>query len=360
MRFHENHIYVIVEMGGRTSLWILDSGASSTCIDDGFADELGLERRGSFEGVGAGSTVTVSFVALPAFRVGGIEFISQKAVSINIAPLFEKTSDLEISGILGYDFLSRFVTRIDYAAQELTFYDPEQFEYSGDGTIVEAMLVGNTFTVPVSVDGESAGRWSVDLGASGESFHYPFAAEHGLLERDGVDRMAFGAGGSIEKRGVLFDTIELAGFTVGRPAIGMPKQDLVGAFGRSEVSGNLGNALFRRFVLYLDYARQEVIVERGEDFERHVPLDRSGIQVWRPEPGIIGVLFVAPGTPAADAGFTEGDVVTAVNGIPVELFAGLSALRELLRGEPGARYDFEVIRDGQTQSITIELAKLLE
>ena len=39
MRYQEKHIFVVVEMAGHQGLWILDSGASATCIDERFARE---------------------------------------------------------------------------------------------------------------------------------------------------------------------------------------------------------------------------------------------------------------------------------------------------------------------------------
>ena len=64
--------------------------------------------------------------------------------------------------------------------------------------------------------------------------------------------------------------------------------------------------------------------------------------------------------PNVPIGGRHGDVIISINGIPVEYFAGLSAIRELLRREPGTSYEFEVVRDGQTEHISVELAKLLE
>lgn len=162
------------------------------------------------------------------------------------------------------------------------------------------------------------------------------------------------------KNAVLFDSIEVAGFAVDRPVIGVPREELVGAFGSSEISGNLGNSFFRRFVLYLDYVHQDVIFERGEDLEAAFPFDRSGLQIWWGEPGVVEVLHAAPGGPAASAGVENGDVITAINGIPAEYFAGLSAIRELLRSEPGTTYEIDALRDGEAVRFTMTLAGILE
>jgi hypothetical protein len=358
-QFIENHIFVPVTVGCRERLWVLDTGASMSVIDSGFAGELGLELSGSMAGEGAGNAVQVSFATLPPFTLSGVEFDEQNVAAIDIAGLFRKTSDIEIAGILGYDFLSRFVSRVDFAAEVLTLYDPGTFTYEGDGVVLDAPLMGNIFTVPVTVDGKYGGRWTLDLGASSVSFGYPFALQNGLLSRRGVRGVGFGAGGRLERRISRFESIEMAGFRVQRPVISLPVGEVKGAFGSADVTGNLGNDFLRRFVLTLDYVDQKVIVERGADFDHVFPRDRSGLALWRPEDDEIRVLFASPGTPADRAGFRENDVVVSVNGIPVGQLDGLSAFRELTRAAAETEYTVTVERDGKTLDLRLVLEDLL-
>ncbi|MFH1865700.1 MAG: aspartyl protease family protein, partial [Candidatus Eisenbacteria bacterium] len=301
--FIENHVFLPVTINCREALWVLDSGASSSVIDRGYAQELGLEMSGEITGQGAGNTVEVAFTTLPPFGVRGIEFEEQQVATLEFVDLFRRISDLEVVGILGYDFLSRFVTKVDYANEMLTFYDPEAFEYTGDGTVLDAPLRENLFTVEASVDGVHSGRWMLDLGAGGMTFHAPYARAHDLGSREGVYGVGFGAGGRIMHYRSVYETVEFAGHTLPRPRISMAgyDEDIKGAFSGGELVGNLGNTLFRHFVLYLDYANQQVLVEKGDDFGATFPWDASGLQLWRPDE-VCEVLYVSPGTPADEAG----------------------------------------------------------
>lgn len=358
-KFLADHIFIPVNIQGQERLWALDSGASMSVIDSVYGAELGLKAEGDMKGVGAGKTLQVSFVNLPPFCIPGIEFEAQKAATAGfLKPYAHRHFGFEVVGILGYDFLSRFVTKIDYASETLSFYDPETFQYNGKGMVLDAPLMGNTFSLPVTVDGKYQGRWSLDLGAGGVSFHYPFAEEHGLLDTKGIDGLGFGAGGASGKRTVEFETIEWAGHTLDNPLIDMPLQQGEGAFRRTEVIGNLGNSLFRHFVLYLDYERQQVIIEQGENFEHLFPRDKSGLQVVLSEEDDVEIVFVAPGTPASDAGFQIGDVMTAVNGIETDYLGGLLAIRELLRNEAGTTYKISVKRDSEEKKLTVKLRDL--
>jgi hypothetical protein len=358
-QFLERHIFLPVTVGGRQGLWVLDSGASSSVIDREFAESLGLELSGEMLGQGAGNTVDVAFTTLPPFSIDGIDFEEQQVAVIDFVDLFRRIADIEVVGILGYDFLSRFVTKVDYANESLVFYDPAAFEYAGDGVVLDAPLRENLFTVEVTVDDVHTGRWMLDLGAGGMTFHSPYAREHDLRSRPGVYGVGFGAGGRIMHHRSKYESVEFAGFTLAAPRISSAGSDeqVEGAFSGGELIGNLGSTLFRHFVLYLDYERQQVIVEKGDDFDREFPWDKSGLQLWRPEDAV-EVLYVSPGTPAEEAGFAEGDVVLTIDGAPVEELGGLLDYRELLRADAGTTYTFGVERSGDSMELELILRDL--
>lgn len=355
------HIFIPVYVNGKEELWLLDSGAGMSVLDSAYAEELGIESEGRIKGSGAGNQLEFSFVKAPPFSLEGIEFDSQRMVSSGfLRPYTYRHFGFSSDGILGYDFLSRFVTRIDYANELISFYDPEQFSYEGSGTVVNAPIVGNTFTMPVTIDGKYTGTWSLDLGAGTCNFHYPYAEANGLLDREGVAGLGFGAGGSLPERTVKFESLELAGFTISDPTVDLTLEDVGGAFGRSEIDGNLGSTVFRHLVLYLDYERQQVIVEKGDNFGKDFPEDKSGMQLIMSPESKIEVVFVAPDTPASKAGLKEGDVILSINDTDSDALGGLLATRELFKKDPGTKYQISLLRDGQEKQITLELENLFD
>ena len=360
-RFIENHIYVPVEVAGVERQWILDTGAGASVIDEGFAGELGLaEAEGEVTAVGAGGAVAASFVTVPGFEVAGMELDGQPMVALGITQLMRRNTGTEPAGILGHDFLSRFVTRIDYAAQTVTFYRPGEFEYEGEGAALPMTFTCNIPAVEMTVEDSCRGMWRLDIGASFSTFHQQSAARYRLAERPGVDRMAGAVGGLQRVRLVRFDHAELAGTRVEGPVIAVPLEEPVGALAVAELDGTLGNSILRNFTVYLDYPGQRVVLEKGGDFGTPFVLDRSGLQVVRSDSGGYQVQYVAADTPAAAAGFLAGDEVIAVGGRSPEEVGGLSALRELMRAEPGTRYRFRVRRAGEDVELELVLAELLD
>ena len=89
----------------------LDSGAQITMIDPSLAAELHLDTQGAAVVAGAGSRQSASFAQLDLVEAGSHAVGKQKVLVYDLQNL--RSSDLQIQGILGEDFLEHFNMLID-------------------------------------------------------------------------------------------------------------------------------------------------------------------------------------------------------------------------------------------------------
>ncbi|MFZ1947048.1 MAG: aspartyl protease family protein [bacterium] len=356
-RFIEGHLFIPVVVNGVERLWILDTGASVTVVDRSFADAIGLKGEGDITGVASGGNVSVSFATLPPFEVKGIRFKEQTVAVIDFGSLIRRLG-VDIGGVLGFDFLSRFVTRVDYANEMVSLYDPERFEYDGPGRAVDVHLKESVFEVRAVLDGAHAGTWLFDIGAGLVSLDGRYALREGYAGNRGVVKMGHGAASEYQIKVVRADSLQLAGFTVYEPLVNFNYGGTDSVFTADNLGG-LGNSLFRHFIVYVDYSGERVILEKGEKFNQAWPEDKSGLGVgWTAGRDGVEVLYVSPDTPAAAAGFEKGDIIRSVGGVAVEPADGVLRVRELLRGPAGTAYDVMTERAGRETTLTLTLADL--
>jgi len=356
-QFIGNHLFIPVVVGCKERLWVLDTGASMTVISKKFAEELGLELQGDMKGAGAGGTVAISFTTLPPYSVKGIKFKEQQVAAMDMDEL-NRIIGLDLAGILGYDFLSRFVTKVDYANELVSFYDPATFKYEGPGTALDVHMKQSVFETTATLDGVHSGTWLFDLGAGSVSLEPPYAEREKFTGRKGVVSLGRGAGHTFPNKSIKCDSIQLGGFTVYSPRVGFA---LAGSESgpTADRIGLLGNNLFRNFVVYCDYANERVVLEKGARFNQPWPEDRSGLQLaWTTDRKAVEILYVSEGTPAEKAGFLAGDILKTINGIDVDLLDGVVGVREVLTEKAGTRYDIVVGRGGQEKKLRLTLAEL--
>jgi hypothetical protein len=354
--FAENNIFLKIKIKDDESLWLLDSGASMSVIDKDYADSLGVKSSGNIKGFGFGANFDLQFVTIPSFSIQGVEFGKQKIFSF--ANLAEKFHEPVCFGILGYDFLSRFVVKIDYANQKLSIYDPIHFKYSGNGTIIDAPLKSRTFTIPMTIDNKYSGRWSIDLGSFNTSFYFPFASCNNLSDLKGIDRISRGMGGEYMEKTVQFESLKIGGFVIKNPLICIPYKEKSGASLVGELVGNIGNSTLRHFQIYLDYEKQQILLEQGENFNKNFPEDKSGMIIGRTEQGQPEIVFISSGSPGDRAGFKEGDIIISINRKKLENNSGIHQIIRLLREDAGTKHNFVIMRDGKTKTIQLVLEDL--
>jgi hypothetical protein len=150
-------VFVEVSINGGSAMkFILDSGAESTVINSSRLSKLGLTATGKFA-AGAGEAVELSYVAGVTFTLPGVTLANQVVASIPLDQL-EPLLGKPIDGILGYDFLSRFVVELDWKAKKMWLHDRESYRHTGTGGRVALTLEGSTPEADASITCPAASR----------------------------------------------------------------------------------------------------------------------------------------------------------------------------------------------------------
>jgi predicted aspartyl protease len=358
--YRSRHVFLPVRLTGADGelLFLVDSGASMTVIDSSLAADMRLPVGGKMPGAGAGGMADFSLTHVPGFSIAGIKFSGQTAITFPVAGLMRTFEETEIGGILGYDFLSRFVTTIDYERERITFFDPDSFAYRPGEEALEAPLVHNVFSLPVSIDGME-GAFLLDTGANSSLIMGSFAEKTGLATgRRTLTTAIRGAGG--DERAVLcrFDSLRIGRTTLAKPVL-LITSSAQGISALESVNGIIGNDILERFMVTLDYGRQRVLLvpngRIGDPFYR----DRSGLQLARREDRSIVVVTLVPGSPADEAGLRPGDILIALDGRKASEFESVRDIMKLFEASEGTEYRIDISRSKNPMQVALRLANYI-
>lgn len=136
--------------GSRPLRFLVDTGANPFLLDIGVLEEAGLEMP-QMRGVDViGGQVEAG--SLPSVRVSidELDLPSERFVVLPLAPLSDYVG-VEVHGVLGYDFLERYVVDLDYEAHRIRFYKQGSVEIPPSFTEVSVSFDGHHATLPVRV-----------------------------------------------------------------------------------------------------------------------------------------------------------------------------------------------------------------
>jgi PDZ domain/Aspartyl protease len=355
-RLLNNHIYVQAMVDGQGPFtFIVDSGGHSL-ISPELVKRLGLKAVGEFQGSGAGEgTATTGFVDIPDIALGAAHLRGQVGFATQVYP--PSIEGITVDGMVGFELIRRFATRIDYGARTITFTDPARFRPTDAGDPIPFLFYdhlpqvrGFIADLPARLDIDTGSRSELDVTG-------PFVAAHDLRARfaPGVTAVTgWGVGGKVSSY-----VARLPSLTIGDQTIERPVADLDsvkgGAFSDSNVDGNIGGGVLQRFVVTLDYAHQTLWLKPLVPPPADVgTFDRAGMWINTGPDGYL-VVDVTPGGPAAQAGIAVGDIITTLNNHPAAP-ADLSAARILLRtSPPGSKVTLELRHAGDARQVVLTL-----
>src|SRR6266404_2523413 len=353
-----NLVLVRLRVNNSRPLWFLFSTASTSVIDTRIAKELGLPVQGkeALGGIEAGLIPGIS-LGLP-----GVTALNLTVASLPL-DFLSSIMGRAIAGTIGYDFISRFVIEVDYAAKKINVHAPATYRYSGSGNFLPIKFIDKRPFVPVKItmEGRKAveGMFDLETGSSGVMVvQRSFAEAHQLLNSTKGFRLGNvgGVGGSMSR------TLQgrVRNIQVGRFVINNPVVVFRQAQGeKADGDGQIGGEVLRRFRLILDYSRLRMILEPNKHLAESVEVDMGGFELVAEGADLktLTINEVLANSPAAEAGLQEEDELTAINGRLVTEFS-LEQIRQMLKQE-GKEYVLKLKRGSQALQVKLKTRRLI-
>lgn len=355
-RLLNNHVYVEAMVNGKGPYtFIVDTGGH-TLLSPRVVKEVGLESVGEAATSGAGEkTETSGYAHYREIAVGKARLRDQVGFTIQI---YEPSIEgIQVDGMIGFEYFSRFAVQLDYGAHTMTTTQFAHFDGKDAGTAVPFKFYDHLPQVSGAIDDLPA-LFDIDTGSRSEiDITGPFVARHKLRDKyvKGVSAITgWGVGGPSRSHVARIPSLTFHGTKVDDVVAGLSEAK-GGSFSDPSYDGNIGSGFLKRFVVTFDYAHQVMYLKRlapqPVDAGR---FDRSGMWI-NAATDAYEIKSIAANSPAAQAGLAEGDLITSLNGQRA-VAEHLSDARSMLRSLPaGTEVSVTFMRGGSEHRTTLEL-----
>jgi hypothetical protein len=358
-----NHIILQVQVNGHAPIgFLVDTGDGAETINTPRATAFGLSSYGSTAAYGGGNLAQFSYASGATFTFPGMELHNQHVDMLDQTGL-EKALGVPLGGLLGYDFLSRFIVEIDYEAKIMTLHKPSTWHYTGYGTVVPITFDSGIpyFEAQISVPSQPdiPAHMCMDFGAADTmTFNSPFVHDHNLIQLAGTDTRVLKAAGlenqffaQSNMRGHI-DVFRLGGLVAHAIPVSL-SANTSGAYSDDVFDGTVGEGIYARYHVFLDYPHHRAIFEPTANSAAPFPGRKTyGLSLIASGDDLhtFIVTEIRAGSPAQKSGFLKGDIISGFDDKPATTFTLAQLRGALLR--TGETHDFEILRAGKRTSIT--------
>lgn len=358
--FVRHTVFVPVRVNGsKTFLFELDSVAATSSLDPERATQLGISLQTASSTSDSHGAMQNAVLELP-----GLQIPMTSLPAISRRKFAEQTGQPSL-GVLGKDFFDRVVIEVDYVRQTVQLYDPSVFTYSGPGKSFPVSFAGETPLLRAKA--EILGHKTVDadfvLDTALDSAIVFYRAFTDAERISAAHFKTVSASYPEIDDGAKILLGRLKGFQIGPYTVESPvavfSQSNSSATANKKIAGAIGSDFLRRFTVIFDFPHQRIILEPNLQFNHSADEDMSGLSLIAKGANLktFEIVQVQPGTPAADAGIRQGDVIVAVDDEAAADLT-LAAIRDLFR-QIGHEYKLLIDRKGESLTVSIKMHRLI-
>lgn len=327
-------------------LFLVDTGSSHTAFDTSLKHELGEVKKVE-KGLTAGSRIVTEFYDAPEVFLGPFNLQDCGEVACLDLKMVSLVLGKKISGLLGMNFLKKYIVQIDYDNGTFLFLQPLQKRHSGWGN--ELSISYNSLGIPTITgniyDSIKVDFW-IDTGATNSTGGLSSDIFDQILSEKELktsEELSATAPGIVRSREARTGNLSVGSFEY---------RDLI--FGEANWS-HLGLLFLSRHIVTLDFPNNRIYLKKGKDFKKRDETDMSGLHLLRISGNIV-VYSVDEGSPAQKAGIGSKDVILKVNEKDASKY-DMWELRQLLMSEDRRNITMTIKHGENVKDISFLLKK---
>jgi hypothetical protein len=295
-------------INGRGPFKMFFDTGSINVINASAAKELGITAEGSGNKmVTSSGAVEMRAATVKILKLGEVTLHDQPFQVIDF-PSFPG----EPVGVVGYEFMRRFVVRVDYEHNQMTMYDAARFKPDDAGVEVPMLVESRGVYVKASADGFK-GTFALDTGNE-----VALELDPGFVRINDLVGWTHAKFSGYAGRGYAGPMPEAHFARIHKFQIGGVEADEVAAnlLGgepqQGEPAGNIGRSVLRQFNVTFDAVRGKMYLAKNANWGP-VPFNRAGIAT-DPQDNGLKVMTVLPGGSGEAAGLQVGDMIVKIDG----------------------------------------------
>lgn len=298
-----------------TLQFILDTGSSGISLDSSTVRFLGLTPIFSGQLIrGVGGIREVPILRNLSLIFGELQ-VDSLDFYVNDYSVLTSVYGVRIDGVIGYALLSRYILTVNYEAQLIEFFNPGTYLYPRKGTILTPQINRLPASVVTLKDLKKISiPMLLDIGAGlNLLLSQRFAESDGVLDtaRKSWVTSGEGIGGQITLRLTVLPSFWIGPYKFKKIPITI-FDDPYNVTNYPVWGGLIGNDLLRRFNLVINYPKNEIHIYPNKFYQEPFDYSYSGMELYLID-GVVRVGFLAPASPAAQAGIELGDEIIAIN-----------------------------------------------
>jgi len=342
----------------------LDTGMSAAVVvlfHKELIEEVGLKNTQSvlLGGAGAGERKTGILAPGARVRLDGLEMPNQTIIVMDDS---RKTSAWHLDGIIGKTLFDKYLTQVDYENCVLSLYEP-----------TEARVGGSFRPIPVNLDlGLPILETTLSLAGQEDipvKLVVDFGHRNALFLNVNEKRKILAPSRTIKSlagRGIQGEVAALIGrlpelklgpFSLKNIPTSFLEPGSNMGLSKDLVDGDIGELVFNRFNIILDYAHKQIYLAANKYFDQPYEYDMTGMVLEQNRDDVYYVLSVIENSPAAENDIIKGDKIVFLNGKDVRDYKYREVF-DLLRQE-GREVKMTIERENDRFEKTIRLRRLI-